>query len=106
MRRRGGAHALHRVVALLGRHLAPLLAQLLTPRRRHLPESIEGLAHFLLPFGRQRPELLISLAHQLTLVGRHGAPLREALLRAGPLLRRHGNPALAAFGERLLTIGR
>ena len=106
MRRRSRAHALHRVVPLLRRHLAPLLAQLLTPRRRHLPESVEGFAHFLLPFGRQRLELLVSLAHQLALFRRHGAPLRKTLLRAGPLLRRHRHPSLTALREGLLPIGR
>ena len=106
MRRRGRAHALHGMVPLLRRHLAPLLAQLLTPRRRHLPESIERFAHFLFSFRRQRLELLVALAHQLALLRGHRAPLREALLCAGPLLRRHGNPALATLRECLLPIGR
>ncbi len=91
---------------LLRRHLTPLLAQLLTPFRRHLAESIEGFAHFVLPFGRQRLELLPALTQQLPLLRRHGAPLTESLLGAGALLRRHGYPALAALRERLLPLRR
>jgi len=74
---------------LLRRHLTPLLAQLLTPLRRHLTESIEGFANLALPLGRQRFEFLPALTHQLPLLRRHGAPLTESLLGAGALLRRH-----------------
>ena len=81
--------ALYRAMPLLRCHLTPLLAQLLTPFRRHLAESIEGFAHFALPLGRQRFEFLPALTHQLPLLRRHGTPLIEALLGAGALLRRH-----------------
>jgi hypothetical protein len=106
MRRRRGAHALHRAMPLLRRHLTPLLAQLLAPFRRHLAKSIEGFTHFALPVGRQRLEFLPTLTQQLPLLRRHGAPLTESLLGAGALLRRHGYPALAALGERLLALRR
>jgi len=89
MRRRRRAHALHRAMPLFGRHLSPLLAQLLAPFRRHLAESIEGFAHFALPLGRQRLEFLPTLTQLLSLLRRHGAPLAKPLLGAGPLLRRH-----------------
>jgi hypothetical protein len=106
MRRRRCVHRLDRVATLLRSHLAPLLPQLQAPFRRHLPKPIEGFAHLLLPFRRQRPVLLPALTQQLPLLRRHGTPLREALLRARALLRRHRQPSLAAFGERLLPIGR
>jgi hypothetical protein len=93
------------VLSLLGTHLPPLSAQFAALLRRHLPESPERLPHPLLLFGRQTLELLPSLAQNLALVGRHGAPLTESLLCARPLFRGHGQPPLAAFGERLLTIG-
>ena len=89
MRRGCGAAALHRVVALVRSHLAPLLAQLHAPFGRHLPESIERFAQLLLPFRRQRFVLLPTLPKNLTLLGRHGAPLGETLLRTGALLRGH-----------------
>ena len=89
MRRRRRVHTLYRAVPLLRRHLMPSLPQLLTPFRRHLPESIEGFAHFTLPLGRQRFEFLPALTHQLPLLRRHGAPHIESLLGAGALLRRH-----------------
>src|ERR1700677_4954914 len=112
MRRRRRAHGLrpmrtlYRTMSLLRRHLTPLLTQLLTPFRRHLAESIEGIAHFALPFGRQRFEFLPALPHQLPLVRGHGTPHIESLLGAGTLLRRHCNPALAAFRKRLLALRR
>jgi hypothetical protein len=104
--RRRRVHALQSVMPLLRRHLPPLLAQLLAPFRRHLAESIEGVAHFALPFGRQRLEFLPALTQHLPLLRRHGAPLTESLLGAGALLRRHGYPALAAFRKRLLALCR
>ena len=104
--RRRRAHALHGAMPLFRRHLTPLLAQLLASLRRHLAESIEGFAYLALPFRRQRLEFLPALAQQLPLLRRHGTPLTESLLGAGALLRCHGYPALAAFGKRLLTIGR
>jgi len=109
MRRRRRVHGLRpartlrRAMPLLRRHLAPLLAQLLAPLRRHLTESIEGIAYFALPLGRQLFEFLPALPHQLPLLRRHGAPLIESLLGAGALLRRHGQPALAPLGKRLLA---
>jgi hypothetical protein len=89
MRRRRGAHPLYRTMSLLRRHLTPLLTQLLTPFRRHLAESIEGIPHFPLPFGRQGFEFLPTLTHQLPLLRRHGTPHIKSLLGAGALLRRH-----------------
>ena len=89
MRRRRRVHALYRTMPLLRRHLTPLLAQLLTPFRRHLAESIEGVPHFALPFGGQGFEFLPALTHQLPLLRRHGSPHIESLLGAGALLRRH-----------------
>ena len=106
MRRRRRPHALNGSVPLLRGHLPPLLAQLLAPFRRHLPESVEGFTHFALPFGRQRLEFLPALAQYLPLLRGHGAPLSESLLGAGALLRRHGYPALAAFRKRLLPVRR
>ena len=50
--RRRCVHGLRGSVTLFRRHLPPLLAQLQPPFRRHLAESIEGLAHFALPVRR------------------------------------------------------
>lgn len=80
---------LHGAMPLFGRHLSPLLAQLLAPFRRHLAESIEGFAHFALPLRRQRLEFPPTLPQLLSLLRRHGAPLAKSLLGAGALLRRH-----------------
>ena len=82
-------HALYRAMPLLRRHLTPLLAQLLTPFRRHLAESIEGFAHLALPFGWQGLEFLPALTHYLPLLRGHGTPHIKSLLGAGALLRRH-----------------
>jgi hypothetical protein len=100
-----GARLLDGLMALLGRHLAPLPPQFSAPFRRHLPEPAERRAHLLLSFRRQGFELLPTLAQQLPLFRRHGAPLREALLRTRALLRRHVQPALTALREGLLAIG-
>ncbi len=105
MPRRRWTHGLGFVMALLGSHLAPLLAQLHAPFRRHLPKSIEGFAQLLLSFGRQRLVLLPTLTQHLSLLRRHGAPLRKTLLRTRALLWRHRQPALAAFREGLLPLG-
>jgi hypothetical protein len=102
MRRR---RALNDAAALFRRHLAPLLAQLLAPLWRHLPEPVELLAHVLLPLRWKRLELLPPLPQQLALLGSHGAPLGEALLRTGALLGSHGQPSLTAPCQGLLALG-